>query len=366
MKTKNISLKSIAEALNTSITTVSFVLNGKAEEKNISKKKTQSILEYAQKVNFKPNQLAQSLRTRKSKILVFMVEDISIIYFAKLARVIENIAYDQGYKVLFCSNENNDKKSIDLINSYKNMGVDGYIIVPSPGIQVVVQELIDENLPVILLESKFQQSKTNSVIIDNSNAILEATEHFIANNYKNIAFITTNSKKMQMKNRLASYAKAVHAKNLKSFVLKIPEEQCGTKKAKEIVDNFFHINKEIDAVLIGTNELSVNPIEIYKEKKSKALTPRGIIFIDENEIFKICTPTISAIAQPVEATGVALMNLMLKLLKIDNVKDISVNIIMEAKLIIRESSTIYKVLENQPKTRYKSIKTKNNPTQIQF
>lgn len=193
MKKKSVSIKTIAANLNISVTTVSFVLNGKAKEKHISKILTQKVLDYAKEVNYKPNQIAQSLRTGKSKILVFMVEDISNYFFAKLARIIEDIAYDKGYKVIFCSNENQDTRALELIDLFKNRQVDGFIIVPSPGIRSVIAELIEENLPVILLDRYFSDLECNSIVIDNQEATFEATQHLIANNFKNIAFITTDS-----------------------------------------------------------------------------------------------------------------------------------------------------------------------------
>ena len=110
MKPKRPSIKDIASKLNVSVTTVSFVLNGKAKEMRISDEVTQKILDYIEEVKYTPNSLAQSLRTGKSNIIVFMVEDISNPFFARLARIIEVIADQKGYKVIFCSNENNLKQ----------------------------------------------------------------------------------------------------------------------------------------------------------------------------------------------------------------------------------------------------------------
>lgn len=155
MKNKRHSIKDIAAAIGVSVTTVSFVLNGKAQEKKISKAVTEKILKYVEKIKYKPNQIAQSLRTGKSKIIVFMVEDISNYFFAKLARIIEDIAYEKGYKVLFCSNENNDDRSIDLIDLFKDRQIDGYIIIPSAGILPKIKELIDDGIPVILFDRYF-------------------------------------------------------------------------------------------------------------------------------------------------------------------------------------------------------------------
>jgi LacI family transcriptional regulator len=113
------------------------------------------VLDYAKEVNFKPNQIAQSLRTVKSKLLVFMVEDISNSFLSKLARIIEDIAYEKVYKVIFCSNENDDEKSIELISIFKFRLVDGFIIVLSPGLKKTIEDLIEEKVPVVLLDRYF-------------------------------------------------------------------------------------------------------------------------------------------------------------------------------------------------------------------
>lgn len=338
MKKKSVSIKTIAANLNISVTTVSFVLNGKAKEKHISKILTQKVLDYAKEVNYKPNQIAQSLRTGKSKILVFMVEDISNYFFAKLARIIEDIAYDKGYKVIFCSNENQDTRALELIDLFKNRQVDGFIIVPSPGIRSVIAELIEENLPVILLDRYFSDLECNSIVIDNQEATFEATQHLIANNFKNIAFITTDSDQMQMQNRLLGYENAIKANNLKSYVLQIPYKETIAGKAKDFIKKFTQDSTDLDAVFFATNYLTQAGLEAFKENNPQLINDLGIITFDDNELFKIYSPTITAVSQPLEAIGTKLMELMLKLLKQKEVKDTSEKIVLTAELKIRESS----------------------------
>ena len=93
MKKKRPSLKDIAEVLNVSTTTVSFVLNGKGEEKKISKELIAKVEAYLKEINYKPNLVARSLRTGSTRVLVFMVEDISNHFFSKVGRIIEDISY---------------------------------------------------------------------------------------------------------------------------------------------------------------------------------------------------------------------------------------------------------------------------------
>lgn len=339
MKKKSVSIKNIAEHLNISVTTVSFVLNGKAKEKHISKILTQKVLDYVEKVNYKPNQIAQSLRTGKSKILIFMVEDISNYFFAKLARVIEDIAYEKGYKVIFCSNENQDTKSLELIELFKNRQVDGFIIVPSPGIKAMIAELIEENHPVVLLDRHFPDLELcNSVVIDNHEATFEATNHLIANDYKNIAFITTDSDQMQMQDRLQGYENAIANNNLKTNVLKIPYKDANEGKSNHFIKEFIDNNKDLDAVFFATNYLTQAGLETFKENYPELINDFGIVTFDDNELFKIYSPSITAVSQPLETIGNKLMELMLRLLKQKEVKEISEKIVLNAKLIIRESS----------------------------
>ena len=339
MKKKTVSIKTIAENLNISVTTVSFVLNGKAKEKHISKLLTQKVLDYAKEVNYKPNQIAQSLRTGKSKILVFMVEDISNSFFSKLARIIEDIAYEKGYKVIFCSNENDDEKSKELISVFKFRQVDGFIIVTSPGIKSTIEELIEENIPVVLLDRYFAGLECNSVVIDNKEAAFNATSHLIQNGYKNIGFITTDSDQTQMQDRLIGYEKATDDCGLNKQILKIPYIETSDGKSKASIKTFIETFKTLDAVFFATNYLTQSGLEVFKENAPHLMHDLGIITFDDNELFKIYSPSITAVSQPLNEISNELMKVLMPLLKHKEIEDKDVkNIVLKAELVIRESS----------------------------
>lgn len=340
MKKKQVSIKTIASALNISVTTVSFVLNGKAKEKHISKELTKKILDYVKEINYRPNQIAQSLRTGKSKILVFMVEDISNSFFAKLARIIEDIAYEKGYKVIFCSNENDDEKSLDLINLFNFRQVDGFIIVPSPGIKSTVESLIEENIPVVLLDRYFPGLESNTVIIDNEEAAFTATTHLIDNKYSNIAFITTDTTQTQMLDRLTGYERAVKEHNLTPSILSIPFNQTGKEEGKELIKEFIKNAVALDAVFFSTNYLTLSGLEVFKEDNPDIMNSLGIVTFDDNELFKIFNPTITAVSQPLWEIGTELMQMMLNLLKKKDVKDSPEKIVLKTELKVRESSAL--------------------------
>jgi LacI family transcriptional regulator len=336
MKNKSVSIRSIADELKISVTTVSFVLNGKAKEKHISEVLAQKILDYAKLINYSPNQMAQSLRTGKSKMLVFMVEDISNNFFSKLARIFEDLAYKKGYKVIFCSNENDDEKSKELIDLFNFSQVDGFIIVPSPGIKETIARLIKCNIPVILLDRFFEDLDCNIVVVDNVKASFDATIHLINNQFKNIAFITTSSNQTQMKDRLSGYEIAIAKHGMKSNILQIPYNEIF--KENNYIEDFMNNHVGLDAVFFATNYLAQNGLQVLKKQNCSLLTDLGIIAFDDNDMFKIYPTSISCVAQPLYEISSKIMELLLPLLQRKQVTEETQKIVLKTELIIRESS----------------------------
>lgn len=152
---KRILISDIAKALGISVTTVSFILNDKAKEKRISEALTKRVLDYVKKVGYKPNELAKSLRTGKTKILGLIIEDISNPFFGNIARLIESKVYEQGYRIIYCSTNNDVEKAKELIQMFYDRQVDGFIITPSDGLEDTVKQLQQNNIPVVLFDRYF-------------------------------------------------------------------------------------------------------------------------------------------------------------------------------------------------------------------
>lgn len=338
MRIKRPSLKDIANKLEVSITTVSFVLNGKGKEKKISDDVIKKILKYTEEIDYRPNHVAQSLRTGRTRVLVFMVEDISNHFFSKVARVIEDIAYEKNYKILFCSNENNDERSRELINLFFERQVDGFIIIPSPGIRKEVAMLIKNDIPVVLFDRYFPDLKTNYVVVDNEKATYNGILHLIRGSFRKIGFITVDVEQTQMEDRLLGYKRAVMKHGLKESILKIPYNKRGSIQAKHIFSNFVKENEELDALFFATNYLTQVGLEVLKEQYPSKIHELGMIAFDDNDFFKIHNPSISAVSQPLEMIGKSLMKIILNELGAEVANEDVSQIVLETNLIERNSS----------------------------
>lgn len=314
MNKKKHSLKDIAKTLGVSVTTVSFVINGKGKENKISDEVIEKVLAYTKEINYQPNKIAQSLRTGETKILVFMVEDISNKFFANIARIIEDLAYPKGYKVIFCSNDNSDERARILLQTFLQRQVDGFIITPTPNLSSDIESLVMQNIPVVLFDRYFPNLNVDSVVIDNEFATNNAVKHLIENSFKRIGFVTLDDPQTQMAGRLAGYQTAIQDANMKAFEFKVNFPIVDRESVKARIYDFFKSN-DLDAIFFTTNYLTQMGLEVIRENAPDMLNKLGIITFDDNEFFSIHQPSISAVEQPIKRIGQELFENIFRKLK---------------------------------------------------
>ncbi|WP_242916439.1 LacI family DNA-binding transcriptional regulator [Pontibacter liquoris] len=339
---KKLSIRDIGKELGISITTVSFILNGKAKEKRISESLTKKVLDFVEQVGFKPNSIAQGLRTGKSGIIALMVEDISNGFFAQVARLIEEEAHKKGYRILYCSTENNAEKTHELIRMFRDRLIDGYIITPPEGVEEDIAELVADNFPVVLADRIIPTLKLNSVVIDNLNSTYNGTNHLISQGFRNIAFVTLRSDQVQMADRLRGYKKAIAAHGLKPFVKKLAFDDAPEKNIAAIAA-FLKKHPEVDAVFFGTNYIGIWGLQAIKKLNLSIPADLGVVAFDDLDLFRLYSPPITAVSQPVAEISKQIIQLMLSALDKPAQHTKVQEVVLPATLRIRESSCPGKV-----------------------
>lgn len=335
MKKKVLSIIDIAKQLNVSQSTVSFILNGKSKERRISDQTTQKVLKFIEEVGYKPNLLARSLRTGKTNIIGLMVESISNPFFANVARLIEENAYKNGYKILYCSTENDPAKARELIQMFKDRHIDGYIITPTEGMKDDIDKLVSGGASVILFDRYFEDGINDYVILDNFQSTYNAVNHLVEQDYNEIGFITINSLQSQMQARLHGYEKAADDNGLTHYVKEVGFNLDDDNIVEHIVD-FIRRKKKLNAIIFATNYLGINGLKAIRQMQLSIPSDIAVISFDDHVVFELHTPAITCIAQPIKAMSVQLINILMYKLASKNV--IHQKITLPGALIVRASS----------------------------
>ncbi|WP_325360681.1 LacI family DNA-binding transcriptional regulator [Albibacterium sp.] len=333
---KRLSIKDIAKQANVSITTVSFILNGKAQQMAISAAVIEKVEKTIKESGYKPNQVARSLRTGNSKIIGLIVEDISNPFFASIARLIEDKAYKKGYKIMYSSTENDINKAKDLIDMLRSRNVDAYIIAPTLGIEEDVTQLLKDRKPIIFFDRNLPGLEIPYVGADHLEASYKAVESFITRGKKNIAFVSIDLQVQQIEERYIGYKKAIDDNGLKfneRLALKIPFNQPKEDTVNQIKSLL--TTESIDAILFATNYLALSGLTAINELNKKINEDFLVIAYDDRDLFKLHTPKISAIEQPLESIAENVINLILSELDSKSNLDNNRQIILPTNLILR-------------------------------
>lgn len=147
-------LVDIARETRTSVSTVSRVLSGGEVAQRISAETRQRVTDAANRMGYRPNLLARSLRTRKSYSVALLLPDISCGKYARIARGIETALREQGYSLMLC----NSGSDLDLEREYLEMlprkGVDGLIVVPHDISENRLADLSASTISMVVLDRK--------------------------------------------------------------------------------------------------------------------------------------------------------------------------------------------------------------------
>ena len=335
---KRVSIKDIASIVGAAPATVSFVLNGKAKEMRISEKLANSIKNTAKKLGYHPNQIAVSLRTGKSNILGLIVENISDNFFATLARIIEDEAELFGYRVVYCSTENEPRKGHDLIKMLSQRQVDGYLITPNTGMDEDIKELLKHKKPVVLMDRYLPGVAAPHVLVDNFGGVVKGMKLLFKKGFRNIAFVTVDLPLIQMEERERGYLQALKSNGInKSMVLRL-KYNYEKDSAVKLITDFIKKNPRMEAIFFATNYLGITGLESIKNAGLKIPDDMRVICFDDHDIFRLYPPGITSIQQPIEQIAKTSVHILMQQLGKYKSKSKKTQLALAAHLIERGST----------------------------
>lgn len=336
----NPSIKDIARIAGVAPSTVSTILNGKEESRRISHALVQKVLNIAKQKGYTPNQVAVSLRTGSSKIIGLLVEDISNVFYASIASIIEDQLKTFGYRVVYCSTKNDPANCIELINMLYQRQVDGYIITPVEGIENALKSLTDKRKPVILIDRYFKELNLSHVLVDDKTGMYDGMNHLIGNGYKNIGFVTVDLAQTQMNYREQAYKQFLKEHDMEfreERILKIPFRTSSEVMVEQLV-TFIRDTPDMNALFFSTNYLCIAGLQSLQRLKLSIPHEMALISFDDHELFSIYPPGITAIRQPVKEIGHNAVSLLIDYLQLSTDHFIDKHLFIPGKLMVRGST----------------------------
>ena len=266
MKFESATIKDIAKALNLSTSTVSRALRGSYE---ISAETKKQVLEYAEKINYRPNPIALSLKERRTRSIGIVVSEIANNFFSQAINGIESIAYNKGYHVIITqSHESQDRERVN-VEHLAARGVDGLLIsLSSESVDIsYLKELHEKGLPIVFFDRVTPEIETHTVTANNYLGAFHATEHLIYEGYKRIAHITSSPYLSITKERLEGYKEALGKHNIvfnDSLIKYCPHGGMISSEVEDALAALFKSKTKPDAIFTAGDRLTLTCYSLVK------------------------------------------------------------------------------------------------------
>ena len=338
MKPK-LTLKQIAKELDVSISTVSKSLRDSPE---IGEDTKQKIKAFAKLYNYKPNNIALSLKNRKTKTIGIIIPEIVHHFFTTVISGVEKVANEMGYNVLICLSDNSFDKEVLNMEMLANGSADGFILsLAKETMQKAdyhhLVETISQGMPVVLFDRVIDEIQCDKVIIDDKIGAKKAVQHLVNLGCRKIGLISTVDYVSVGKLRTEGYHEALSENNFQvdeDLILKIDEME----NSEEEIDRFLK-DKEVDGIFAVNEHFAISAIKALVENGKKVPEDVSVIGFTDGELSKKFIPSLTTVSQHGTRMGEeAARALIEKLERKQNEEESYRTIIVETELVKRKST----------------------------
>ena len=305
---KRTKLKDIADQLGISITTVYRALNNKSD---INVETKREILELANKLGYRPNSLAISLRKNKMIPLVgVLLPIINHYFFSTVLKGIMAKAHLRNTLIIAGESLQNPTKEKKILDQFMDQGVSGIIMAPTrnSNFEKSIIPILHKRTPIVIIDRMYDHYRGNYVLTDDYGGGFKATQHLLDNGYSRIAHISSLDNVSIGSERRKGYVAALNAAGIipnEEYIIltDIDNPDAVIEKGYKATAQLFKLKNPPDAVFAVTDDIAIGVIEYAKENNISIPEDLGIVGFSNSKMSNYIRPRLTTVEQNGFAMG---------------------------------------------------------------
>ncbi|SFD61595.1 transcriptional regulator, LacI family [Lentibacillus persicus] len=328
-----VTIYDVAREANVSMATVSRVVNGNPNVKPVTRKK---VLRTIEELGYRPNAVARGLASKKTTTVGAIIPDISSIFFAELARGIEDIATMYKYNIILSNSDQNKDKELQLINAMLEKQVDGILFMGGDITEDHVNQFKSSSVPVVVAATQDETNEIPSVNIDYEAAAFEATSYLLEKGNGKIAFVSGVDDTLINKHKYNGYIRALNEGNAEVDEDYILTGDYSYDSGMDAVNQLLKMEEKPSAVFVAADEMALGVIHGAQDKGYEVPKDLEVFGFDNTRLATMVRPTLSTIVQPMYDIGAVAMRLLTKYMNKEEVEEKKV--VLPHRIIERDST----------------------------
>lgn len=336
MKIHQITIKDIARELGVSVSTVSRALK---DHPDISPQTKQLVRDMVEKMKYKPNAIALSLRNRRTNIIGVIVPEIVHHFFSSVISGIDEAAVAAGYNVMFFQSNESYEREIMNIQSIINSQADGVLISLAKGTKKFghIRQLIDNNVPLVFFDRACDEVETDRVIVDDFEGAFNAVDYLIKTGCRRIAHFAGPQHLQISYLRKRGYISALEKNGLK-----VDDElivTCDTfEEAQEITRLMMSRTRPPDAIFTVNDMTAVGTLNTVKSMGYKVPKDISIVGFTDGLVSTITDPLLTTVSQHGFEIGKKATEILIKRINDECESPGPITEVVKTDLVVRDST----------------------------
>ncbi len=295
MRSSQITIKDLAKELKISASTVSRALKN---HPSISEKTKKDVMELAKKLKYKPNTIALSLRSSRSKTLGVIIPEIVHHFFSSVISGIDDVAFKAGYHIMICQSNDNYLREVRGAETLLAARVDGILcsLAKETRKHDHFKNLQDNGIPIVFFDRICKSLETDRVIVDDKKGAFLATEHLILNGCKRIAHYSAPQNLAIGRDRFIGYLEALEKYGIpyeKELVVQCDQHD----QALIVTHSMLSMKNPPDGIFAVNDATAAGAMISIKNKGLSIPKDVAVIGFSDGIISKIIEPNLSSIEQ---------------------------------------------------------------------
>ena len=327
MKSRNLTMKDIANKAGVSITTVSHVIN---KTRHVNQETKDAVLKAMEDLHYTGR---MSKKGGKIKFIGVVIADVREDYYISIIKAIETVAADFGISILFCDSEDDPEKEEKNIHMMLDRNVSGLILAPIET-NHVPRSLRSASIPIVLIDRQYESHPYLFVGINNFSSAYAATNHLLAKGCRRIGFVGYSETVYTIKQRILGYrARLMESEEVQGpAVLALSyHKEDSYPRIKEFIET-----EKLDGLICATSTVCYEVINVLDDLEDSRKSAMRIVSYDDNRWLDYVKYPISVVSQPTAEIGSsALENLLQLIEQADSAAEIKRELFYDISIIDR-------------------------------
>ncbi|MGG0656311.1 catabolite control protein A [Rummeliibacillus pycnus] len=329
-----VTIYDVAREANVSMATVSRVVNGNPNVKPTTRKK---VLDVIARLEYRPNAVARGLASKKTTTVGVIIPDISNIFYAELARGIEDVATMYHYNIILSNSDQREEKELQLLDNMYGKQVDGIVMMSDQVNEELQNKMSHSPVPIVLAGSIDESKTVSSVNIDYLHAAYEVVKRFIDNGHKRIAYVSGPfTSTINKKYKFEGYKKALEEAGIELDENLVIASEDSYDSGLEDFNTLNNLTEPPTAFFAGSDELAIGIIHGAQDLGKKIPEDYEVISFENTKLARMVRPQLTSVVLPLYDIGAVSMRLLTKYMNKEHVNE--ANVILPHRIEDRNST----------------------------